>query len=266
MLQARTLRLSALGLTGGLEELVLMSSVHTLFLNDNRFCSLAGLEFLLQLKCLYCSYNQITSLAPLCALPALQVLDVRSNQLQAFENVACLPPSLRMLSLAGNPCCSLPPHPCLHLQISLPLYFQIPLPLYNQIPFPRKISSRSCPRPPPQVAVCIQIPCPSSCVSRGWQQQRSACSHTGCLLCCSGAAPPPRYLHMFKLLMLRAGEVKDRLHCRKPQGYAPRQQLCCKVQTCSLCCMLFKPSLALALLHICSASARNAKLAARRQD
>jgi len=117
LLQARTLRLSALGLTGGLEELVLMSSVHTLFLNDNRFCSLAGLEFLLRLKCLYCSYNQITSLAPLCALPALQVLDVRSNQLQAFENVACLPPSLRMLSLAGNPCCSLPGYPAAVLRL-----------------------------------------------------------------------------------------------------------------------------------------------------
>jgi hypothetical protein len=106
LLGATTLRLSALALSGALDRLELCSSLTTLHLNDNLLTSLEGVEVLARLRYLDVSFNRLTSLQPCALLRQLQYLDARSNSLA--EVSAALPPSLRMLRLAGNPCCAAP--------------------------------------------------------------------------------------------------------------------------------------------------------------
>ena len=106
LLGATTLRLSALALSGALDRLELCSSLTTLHLNDNLLTSLEGVEVLARLRYLDVSFNRLTSLQPCALLRQLQYLDARSNSLADVS--AALPPSLRMLRLAGNPCCAAP--------------------------------------------------------------------------------------------------------------------------------------------------------------
>jgi Leucine-rich repeat (LRR) protein len=111
LLASTSLRLTGLSLSSGLDCLELVTSLTTLYLNDNHLTSLIGIEVLSRLKFLDISFNRLGSIAPCEALHQLQFLDARSNaiaEVRSQEGVLALPPSLRILNLSGNPCCRLP--------------------------------------------------------------------------------------------------------------------------------------------------------------
>ena len=111
LLNSTSLRLTGLSLSGSLDRLELVTSLTTLYLNDNQLTSLIGIEVLSRLRYLDVSFNRLSSIAPCEALHQLQFLDARSNaiaEVRSQEGVLALSPSLRILNLSGNPCCRLP--------------------------------------------------------------------------------------------------------------------------------------------------------------
>ena len=111
LLSVNLVRLSGLSLTGSLDRLELVTQIHTLFLNSNQLTSLQGVEVCSRLRYLDVSFNSLSSLEPCSTLHQLELLDARSNaitEVRSKEGALLLPPSLRMLNLAGNPCSQQP--------------------------------------------------------------------------------------------------------------------------------------------------------------
>ncbi|KAF0689529.1 Aste57867_19032 [Aphanomyces stellatus] len=101
LLKKTTLRLDWLNI-GKIENLDVFSHIRELYLQHNAIARIENLDFHTKLEFLVLSYNQLTTVENVRALTNLKFLDLSHNHIPDV-NLDELPPSLRVLRLAGNP-------------------------------------------------------------------------------------------------------------------------------------------------------------------
>ncbi|CAH0474645.1 unnamed protein product [Peronospora belbahrii] len=132
MLRKKLLRIDWLDI-GKIENLDAFTHVEELYLQYNLIETIEGLDKHGQLKLLALAGNRIRQVKNLKHLRNLKVLDLSMNYIDMFD-VSELPPSLRVLQLAGNPF-------VLHTPAYAPLIFER-LPNLVEVDHFRRTSSR----------------------------------------------------------------------------------------------------------------------------